>query len=108
MGLIILVIMSQNALMEQQRPITVYRAIGFTIMNISNLWTLQSVSQLIISTIFALPVGSLVSIILFRLCSSANQTYPFVFSVKYAVFAFLFILFIIVLTHLISMFTIKK
>ena len=108
MGFIILVIMSQNALMEQQRQITVYRAIGFRIINISNLWTLQSVSQLIFSTLFALPMGSLFSYILFSLCSSATQIYPFIFSVKYALIAFLFILLIIIITHVIAMLTIRR
>ena len=108
MAFIILVIMSQNALMEQNRQITVCRAIGFTIMNVSNLWTLQSVAQLLISTIFGIPAGALVSIILFNLCSSENQTYPFIFSVKYAVYSFLFILAIITLTHVIAMISIKK
>ena len=108
MAFIILVIMSQNALMEQQRQITVYRAIGFRIINVSNLWTLQSVSQLILSTIMGIPAGCLVSVILFSLCSSDNQTYPFIFSFKYTVYAFLFILVIIVVTHLIAMISIRR
>lgn len=108
MAFIILVIMSQNALMEQQRQITVYRAIGFTVMNVSNLWTLQSVAQLILSTIIGIPAGALASLILFRLCSSENQTYPFIFSIKYALYSFLFILTIIILTHVIAMISIKK
>ncbi|MBP5408156.1 MAG: FtsX-like permease family protein [Bacilli bacterium] len=108
MAFIILVIMSQNALMEQQRQITVYRAIGFRIINISNLWTLQSVSQLIISTIFGIPAGYLASAVLFKLCSSDSQSYPIIFSTKYASFAFLFIFTIILITHGIAMISIRS
>ena len=108
MSFIILAIMSQNALMEQQRPITVYRAIGFSVMNVSNLWTLQSVSQLFLSTIVAFPAGILVSKFLFTLCSSVNQMYPLIISVRYALYAFLFILVIIFLTHTLAMLSIKR
>ena len=108
MGFIILSIMSQNALMEQQRPLSVFRAIGFSIMDVSNLWTLQSVAQLILSSLFAVPAGVLVSVILFKMCSSATQIYPFVFSVPVVLFALAFIFAVILASHLISMFTIKR
>ena len=108
MGLIILSIMSQNALMEQKRQISVFRAIGFTVLDISNLWTLQSVSQLLLSTVFAIPVGVGAAMILFKMCSSTTQIYPFIFNVPMVLFAFAFILVIIVVSHLISMFTIKR
>ncbi len=108
MAFIILCIMSENALMEQQRQLTVLRAIGFTIGNVSNVWTIQSLSQLIFSTIIAIPLGSLIAKTLFSLCSSTNQTYPFVFDIRVVAFAFAFIFVIIILTHTVSMITIKK
>lgn len=85
-----------------------YRAIGFSVMNVSNLWTLQSVSQLLLSTIVVFPAGILVSKILFTLCSSVNQMYPLIISVRYALYAFLFILVIIFLTHTLAMLSIKR
>ncbi len=108
MGFIILTIMSQNTLMEQKRQLTIYRAIGFNMLDISNLWTLQSVLQLILSSIFAIPIGYLASIILFKLCSSPQQTYPLLFSIKGVFIAFGFIFLIILLSHITSMFTIKR
>ena len=77
-------------------------------MNVSNLWTLQSVSQLLLSIIFAFPASILVSMILFKLCSSANQTYPLIISIRFALYAFLFILVIIFLTHTLAMLSIKR
>ncbi|MBO4573578.1 MAG: ABC transporter permease [Clostridia bacterium] len=108
MGFIILAIMSQNALMEQKRQLSVLRAVGFTVKNISDIWTLQSIGQFIISALFAIPVGVLVSMILFSLCSSPTQIYPFIFDLKVVLFAIVFILLIIVGCHLFSMASIKR
>ncbi len=108
MGFIILAIMSQNALMEQQRQISVLRCIGFTIKNVSDLWTLQSVSQFIVSAILAIPAGVGISILLFKMTSSAAQIYPFIFDWRVLLFASLFVLAVIVASHLIAMMSIKK
>ena len=103
MAFIILTIMSQNALMEQQRPITVLRAIGFTVMDISNFWTIQSIGQLFFSALFGLPAGALSIYILLSLASSNSQVYPFVFSWPTALMALGFILVVLIVSHLIAM-----
>lgn len=108
MGFIILSIMSQNALMEQKRQMSVLRLIGFRILDISNLWTVQSVSQLLLSSVFAIPVGVLAAILLFKMCSSASQIYPFIFDVPMVLCAFAFIFVIIVSSHMLSMFSIRR
>ena len=108
MSFIILSIMSQNSLMDQQRQISVLRAIGFRIINISNIWTLQSVLQLVFATIFATPFGIGASMLLFHMCSAAAQTYPFVFSWVVLGITFGFVLLVVVVSHWISMFSIKK
>ena len=108
MSFIILSIMGQNTLMEQKRPLTVLRAVGFTVKNISDIWTVQSASHLFLALLFAIPGASLVSVILFKLCSSTSQVYPFIFSIKSTIFCILFILLVIIATHLLSMFSIKK
>ena len=107
MAFIILVIMSQNALMEQQRQLTIFRAIGFRILDISNIWTLQSVGQLLISSLFGVPAGALAIYILLRLCSSSSQIYPFIFSWPTIFIAIGFILLVIIATHMISMISIR-
>ena len=104
----ILAIMSQNALMEQKRQLSVLRAVGFTVKNISDIWTLQSVGQFIVSALFAIPAGVLASVILFKLCSSPSQIYPFLFDPKVVLFAMAFILLIIIGCHLFAMVSIKR
>lgn len=108
MAFIILCIMSQNALLEQQRQLTIFRAIGFTIFDISNVWTLQSVSQLIVSSLFGVPAGALSIYILLRLASSSSQTYPFIFSWPVVLMAVGFVLLVIVSCHLLAMLSIRK
>ena len=108
MAFIILSIMSQNALMEQQRQLTIFRAVGFTILDISNLWTLQSIGQLVIAGILGVPTGALAIYILLSMCSNAGQTYPFIFSWPTVFIALGFILLVLIACHLISMRSIKK
>ena len=107
MGFVILTIMSQNALMEQKRQISVMRAIGFRIINISNIWTLLSLLQSIFALVLAIPVGLLVSNTLFSLASSSTQIYPFIIDWKIMLFAFLFVALVIIISHTISMISIR-
>ena len=108
MAFIILCIMSQNALMEQQRQLTIFRAIGFTVLDISNIWTLQSISQLLVSALFGVPAGALAIYILLSLCSSSSQTYPFILSWPAIFIAIGFILLVVTACHLLAMRSIKK
>ena len=108
MSFVILAIMSQNALMEQQRQLTILRAIGFTILDISNFWTLQSASQLLSSSLFGVPAGALVTIILLKLCSSTTQIYPFILSWPVIFMAIGFVFLVILACHLLAMISIKK
>ena len=108
MAFIILCIMSQNALMEQQRQLTIFRAIGFTVLDISNVWTLQSLGQLLVSSLFGVPAGALSIYILLKMCSSATQTYPFVFSWLVVLMAIGFVLVVVTACHLLAMRSIKK
>ena len=100
--------MTQNALLEQQRSLSVLRAIGFRTIEISNMWMVQSLLQLLISNIFAVPTALLTANLLFNSASSATQKYPFVFNPISMSLCFVFILLVIGIAHLIAMFTISK
>lgn len=108
MAFVILSIMSQNALLESKRQLSVFRAIGFTIGNVSNIWTFTSFLQLLGGSILAIPAGVGVSLLLFSLASSSTQIYPFIFDWKVVVFGFAFVFLVVLACHLISMFNIKK
>lgn len=108
MGLIILTIMAQNALMDQQRQLSVLRLIGFRVVDVSNLWTFESILQLIFSSILAIPLGMLFAYILFNIASSQVMTFPFTPNIVMVAFAFLFIFLIVVISHLSSMYKISR
>ena len=108
MAFVILSIMSQNALLESKRQLSVFRAIGFTITNVSNIWTFTSIAQLILGSIIAIPAGVGFSILLFTLASSTTQIYPFIFDWRVVVFGFAFVFLVVLSCHIISMFNIKK
>ncbi len=108
MGFIILSIMSQNALLEQKRQLSVLRLIGFRIMDVSHIWTIESITHLVLASLFAIPLGTLAALILFKLSSSITLVYPLIFDFIMVLFTFLFILAIIVTSHLISMFSIYR
>ena len=108
MAFIILTIMSQNALMEQQRQLTILRAIGFRILDISNFWTLQSILEVLSSSVIGVPAGALAIYILLSMCSSSSQIYPFIFSWPTVFIAIGFIILVIIACHLIAMITIRK
>ncbi|MCR4699316.1 MAG: FtsX-like permease family protein [Bacilli bacterium] len=108
MALVILAIMSQNSLMEQKRKLSIYRCIGFKISDISAIWGIESFIHIILSTIFAVPIAIFAAMLLFAISSTNNQIYPFVFTWPGVALAFGFILLVVTLCHLLSMFTINK
>jgi ABC-type antimicrobial peptide transport system permease subunit len=108
MGIIILSIMAKNALMEQMRQLSVMRAIGFRLIDVSNVLTIQSLSQLFLAAILAVPAGYGITSWLFKMASSVNQTYPSVFSWPLILMGFGFVSAIVAISHGISMLTIRK
>ena len=106
--LVILFVMNKNALIEQIYQLSLYRAIGFKISTISKIFIFQHVFQFLIATIVAIPVSILSSDILFKLASSARQTYPFIFSIPIVLLALLFIIIVIAICHVASMHKVKK
>ena len=107
-GFIILTIMSQNSLLEQRRSVSVLRLIGFTVNDVSNVWSLQSILQIIFSSLFSIPAGLGASKLLFYLASSPSQTYPFILSWPVIGIAFGFITLTVLICHGLSMLSIKK
>jgi ABC-type antimicrobial peptide transport system permease subunit len=106
--LVILFVMNKNALIEQIYQLSLYRAIGFKIGTISNIFIFQHFIQFIIATVVAIPLSILSSNILFNLASSARQTYPFIFSFPVVLLALLFVIIVIAICHLFAMQKIKK
>ena len=108
MGLIILAIMSLNALIEQKRQLSILRCVGFTTGNISTIWGFQSILELILSLIIAIPASALITMLLFRVASTTIITYPFIFSIPVLAIAFGFIVISILGAHAIALLSLRK
>lgn len=106
--LVILFVMNKNALIEQIYQLSLYRAIGFKLSTISNIFIFQHLIQFIIATIIAIPLSILSSNILFNLASSERQTYPFIFSFPIVLLALVFVILVIAICHIFAMYRIKK
>lgn len=108
MGLIILAIMSLNALIEQKRQLSILRCVGFTTGNISTIWGFQSILELILSLVISIPASALITMLLFRVGSTNIITYPFIFSIPVLAIAFGFIVISILGAHAIALLTLRK
>lgn len=106
--LVILFVMNKNTIIEQIYQLSLYRALGFKLSTISRIFIYQHVLQLIIGTIFAIPLSILSSNILFTLASSARVTYPFIFSIPIVLLALAFIIAVIAICHIFAIYKIKK
>ena len=106
--LVILFTMNKNALIEQVYKLSLYRAIGFKLSDISKIFIFEHLIQLIIGFIFALPISILSGNILFSLASSARQTYPFIFSFPLLLITLLFVILVIAICHIFTIYKIKK
>lgn len=107
-SLIILYVMSQNALLEQIFQLSLYRALGININTISSIYLIQNTISLIFATLFAIPLGILSSSILFDLASSSSLTYPFIFSIPIVCISLLFIIVVILIYHVFTISKIKR
>ena len=107
-ALVVLLIMNHNALIEQIRHFSLLRAVGFNIMTIMKIFLFQNAVELVLAGIFAIPLNVLASHILFALASSARQTYPFIFSFPLIGLSLAFALFVIALSHLLSLHKLKR
>lgn len=107
-GFVILAIMSQNSLMEQVRSVSVLRLIGFTGGDISRIWSLQSIIQVLSSLVISIPAGVGFSLLLFNLASGPSQIYPFIFSWPIIGISLGFIILTVVICHTWAMLSIKR
>lgn len=71
LGALIVILMNQTALTEQKRDISVLRSIGFSVNGISNLWSVQSISQFIFASLIGIPLSVLATKFLMKFVATA-------------------------------------
>lgn len=76
LGVIIVFNTTQTNLLEQRRELSVLRAIGFQISEISRIWLLQSLLQFVLSCAAGLPIGILVAKYTLAQLATPVREYP--------------------------------
>ena len=108
LGIIIVFNTMQTNLLEQKKELSVMRAIGFQISDISRIWLLQSGLQFLLSCLLGLPVGTWIARYALESLTTAEREYPFSRSpVQYLVTVGLVLLYIL-LSHWAAMNSIRK
>ena len=107
-GFSILSIMGLNQLNDDSKNISIMNSIGFRIKDISIYWLIQDLIYLLISIITAVPITLIVTKGLLKYISSNGQIYPFELSFKIIIMSIVFVIFVMLLSHTISMIKISK
>lgn len=108
LGMIIVFNTIQTNLLEQKKGLSVMRAIGFQISDISRIWLLQSGLQFLLSCLLGLPVGTWIARYALGSLTTAEREYPFSRSpVQYLITVGLVLLYIL-LSHWAAMNSIRK
>lgn len=108
LGALIVSLMMQISLTEQKRDLCIMRSIGFSMNQISFLWSIQIIAQYILAGIFAVPLGFLsIKAMLAMTITKSNCVSSAASIVHVLITAALVALFLIV-SHLLCMRSVKK
>lgn len=77
LGITIVFNTTQTNLLEQKKAVSVMRAIGFQVSDISNIWLLQSAVQFLLACAIGMPAGKQVASIAMARITTAGREYRF-------------------------------
>ena len=107
-GLVIVVNTAQTNLLEQKKELCILRTLGFQHSELSRNWFAQSLLHFVCSCVVGLPIGGVLARIALRQLATSGREYPYVNGVmEYLLTAGLVFAYIVV-SHLISMHTLRK
>ena len=107
-GLVIVINVSQTNLLEQKRELCVLRTLGFQHGEISRHWFLQSLLYFLLSCLLGFPLGARLAMFAFKLLETESRAYPFVNSLAEYAFTAGVVFGFIVISHVLSMRSMKK
>ena len=70
LGVLIVSLMMQTSLIEQKREICIMKSVGFSMFQISNIWLMLTLSQFILSMLFAIPLAFLTTKVFLSIAST--------------------------------------
>ena len=107
-GFMIVFNMMQTNLKEQKRTFATMRTLGYQRRSISMANLFTSVIQFIVSMVFAVPIGILLTKALLKSISVPDQIFPFPQTWTIYVFSTVIVLAFLLVSHFLVMSTMKK
>lgn len=107
-GLAIVLNTSRTNLLEKKKELCILRTLGFTGGEISRSWFSQSLIQFICACAVGLPSGIIIAKTGLNMIQTAGREYPFANSVKEYIFTVLLVFLYILISHILSMRSMKK
>ncbi len=108
MALATLTITAQDQLIEQKKSLSILRAEGYQVADISRIWLIQRAVESILSAAIASPIAFAVLRLLMRQASGEDASYPSIADYRWFLIAIAFVFAVILVAHLISMRSIGK
>lgn len=108
LGVIIVYNTMQTNLLEQKKELSVLRAIGFQVSDISNMWLMQSGLQFLLSCAVGLPAGTLIAKYTLAQMATEGREYPFSGSLNQYIVTVVLVLAYILMSHYAAMGIIRK
>lgn len=108
MGVVIVYNTMQTNLLDQKKELSVLRAIGFQISQISGIWLLQSLSQFVLSAAVGVPAGVAVAKYALKSISVDNREYPFANVPSQYIITLALVLVYILISHFSAMRSIRR
>ena len=108
LAFLILLIMALQALEEERRSIVIMRSMGFSFIEISNHFALQSGLHAFIGILVGIPCSIGIAAFLLQSMSSTSLMYPLLLEPFSFLFAFSFIIIVVLLAHLSSILFLRQ
>lgn len=108
LGALIVTLMMQTSLIEQRRDLCIMKSIGFSLPQISGIWSFLTLSQFIFSMIFAIPAGFGVTQLFLKYTATRTTRIMSYANIYHVLFTLAIIGLFLTVSHVMSMFVVKK
>ena len=108
LGVLIVSLMMQTSLMEQKRDLCIMRSVGFSMGQISAIWSTVTILQFIMSMIFAIPLSFLATFVFLKLVSTNTAMVLSYANMWHALITIGIVAAFLIVSHLACMRIVKK
>lgn len=108
MALATLTITAQDQLIDQKKPLSILRCVGYGTKDISNIWSIQRAFEFLIAGAIACPAAYLTLKLILKGAASEEANYPVLADYRWFILGLFFVLIVLGVAHLLSMRKISK